>query len=980
MRGSLLPLLVVAAADAQDALLLRDGNLAALPAGGGPRAVIERLLALPGEHERALGYTTAIPRGIRLLECAIAGTSLTLTFDAGLLRLLHPQQSLEQALEQLEKTALRSGPFERVELLVRTASGTRRFADLLPRPPLAPEPPRDGGGAPQASVAGALFGKTIVVSPGHGYYRHSTLGWTTQRGAIDGLTEDIHTNEICMRQLIPHLENMGARVISCRERGEVPVERVVDNDAGAPAFVETGAWSTSAGNGWNGSTYRFAPASGTANATATWTVPVAADGIHPVYVIYRAGSNRAGDARYTIHHSGGATVVTQDQRRWDLTWVHLGDFHFTALGGARVTLDNQSAGPGNVIADAVRVGAGVGSIPRLGTTSGRPRWQECARTWTQFAGAPASVYDSISGGEDNDDDVTARPRYAEWLGHGDAYVSLHTNAGGGAGTETFIYSGGATPGSAALQAAVQARLIGELRSFYDPAWVDRGLKQANFGEVRVLSTMPGILVELAFHDTPSSLDHRALHDPRFRRIAGRAIARGVLRYFQPSAPFPPDAPEALRVTQDGAGGLRVAWDAAAGATGYSIEWSANGKGFVEAAQTSSPDWHTGPLPPGAVLSFRVRAFNATGRSTPTEVLAAGTSHDRRAELLLVNGFDRFDRYVKEPENTQDYLARHGEALRRDATASLGFDAASNEAVQLGRVALAGYRAACWALGEESTQHETFGGVEQALVAAYLQQGGRLFVSGAELAWDLDRNGGAADRAFLRGALGAAYVADDANSYAFRGSGGVYAALAGGTFDDGQRGTYHVDYADVLAPADAFTTACLTYGSGGTAGLQRDDGTSRVVVLGFPLETIVEPDVRAQVLQRALRFLLAPRALECPPDAPLQQALPIDVRVPADAGQPYLLAASVAPGAIPLPGGGILPLAADGVFLLSLTQNNGVFGGFAGVLDGQGRASATFAVPPLPILRGIHFWFAGLTLQGPQPLERTVLPWTRTTVR
>ena len=33
--------------------------------------------------------------------------------------------------------------------------------------------------------------------------------------------------------------------------------------------------------------------------------------------------------------------------------------------------------------------------------------------------------------EDADDDVTARPRFAEWVGGCDAFVSLHTNAGGG---------------------------------------------------------------------------------------------------------------------------------------------------------------------------------------------------------------------------------------------------------------------------------------------------------------------------------------------------------------------------------------------------------------------------------------------------------------------------------------------------------------------------------------------------------------------
>ena len=56
---------------------------------------------------------------------------------------------------------------------------------------------------------------------------------------------------------------------------------------------------------------------------------------------------------------------------------------------------------------------------------------------------------------------------------------------------------------------------------------DDGTQQANFGEVRELSTMPGCLIELAFHDNED--DAEALADPRFRRVAARAIAHGQER-------------------------------------------------------------------------------------------------------------------------------------------------------------------------------------------------------------------------------------------------------------------------------------------------------------------------------------------------------------------------------------------------------------------------------------------------------------------
>jgi len=101
---------------------------------------------------------------------------------------------------------------------------------------------------------GALSGKEVVISPGHGFYWHSSLGWTTQRGLIDGLIEDIHTHEIVHDHLLPWLEGAGARSILCRARSRTGEEHIIDNDIGYPAYQETGSWFTSASAGWNGGT------------------------------------------------------------------------------------------------------------------------------------------------------------------------------------------------------------------------------------------------------------------------------------------------------------------------------------------------------------------------------------------------------------------------------------------------------------------------------------------------------------------------------------------------------------------------------------------------------------------------------------------------------------------------------------------------------------------------------------------------------
>ena len=44
----------------------------------------------------------------------------------------------------------------------------------------------------------------------------------------------------------------------------------------------------------------------------------------------------------------------------------------------------------------------------------------------------------------------------------------------------------------------------------------------------------------------------------------------------------------------------------------------------------------------------------------------------------------------------------------------------------------------WILGEESTVNDTFDATEQTKVEQFIAGGGNLFVTGAEIGWDLDQ--------------------------------------------------------------------------------------------------------------------------------------------------------------------------------------------------------------------------------------------------
>jgi uncharacterized lipoprotein YddW (UPF0748 family) len=128
---------------------------------------------------------------------------------------------------------------------------------------------------------------------------------------------------------------------------------VLDDDDGAPDFTQSGAWSVSGGVGHGGGHYRFA-SSGNATSTATWEAEVE-PGYYDVEVTYRAGTNRASSAHYTVS-SGDATFATSvNQQTRDQQWVYIGGIDASS-GTIRVTLDAAGCVPTGtvVIADAVR--------------------------------------------------------------------------------------------------------------------------------------------------------------------------------------------------------------------------------------------------------------------------------------------------------------------------------------------------------------------------------------------------------------------------------------------------------------------------------------------------------------------------------------------------------------------------------------------------------------------------------------------------
>jgi len=141
---------------------------------------------------------------------------------------------------------------------------------------------------------------------------------------------------------------------------------------------------------------------------------------------------------------------------------------------------------------------------------------------------------SLTRGGDSFITLADRAAVANSIG-ADCFVSIHVNAGGSTGFESYIYTKGLRR-SRELQKTVH----NEVAAFYMAQGLpDRGMKQANFAVLRE-TTMPAVLLENLFIDTDS--DAVKLKDPAFRDKAAGAIASGVVKAFNLQGNIPPPPP------------------------------------------------------------------------------------------------------------------------------------------------------------------------------------------------------------------------------------------------------------------------------------------------------------------------------------------------------------------------------------------------------------------------------------------------------
>ncbi len=256
------------------------------------------------------------------------------------------------------------------------------------------------------------------------------------------------------------------------------------------------------------------------------------------------------------------------------------------------------------------------------------------------------------------------------------------------------------------------------------------------------------------------------------------------------------------------------------------------------------------------VHFKLTAVLTNGvnpdvESAPSDVYSRTVNITTGPRVLIVDGFDRIKDYTSGSHN---FSAIYFETLRANAT--LRINSAADEMIDAGTILLSDYDIVLWFSGDESGTDKIFNGTNKAKVKAFLDNGGKLIITGSEIAYNLNRSAATEyDIPFLNNYLKATYVSDGLTTDTPV-SGIIGSPFEGLTLDLGVN--YLATYPDNISPYGT-ATAILNYNTAGrfagtaykgTFGLGTTPGG--IIYLGFPLETASQPQITA-FMAKALAY-------------------------------------------------------------------------------------------------------------------------------
>ena len=585
---------------------------------------------------------------------------------------------------------------------------------------------------------------------------------------------------------------------------------------------------------------------------------------------------------------------------------------------------------GNGIGDVSR-GTGVSGLRREDEAAAY--WYQNARGWTAAGTRDSTVSVTTGDTDDFSDNIGGQPRYFGYMNNSAAgsykerlHLSYHSNASGGSARGSVgLITTSPTPNQAYWAGLVSDEVDLDLVALdgqFEANWNNRSgstfsggygeISNSNFTNTSPGGTtveMDGTILEIGYHDNDT--DRRLLLDPKFRAAVARSSYHAFVKYFNnfsadsgvTDTTTLPEPVSRTRAAADANSQVVLNWTAGPSgtggteaygdvATGFIIQASTNGYGFTTIATVASgaTNTYTVNAATAAVYSYyRVIATNSGGAAFAGEVVAAKPAGSAQApKFLIVDGFSRIDRFTNDLSqqsvggsrvrlrfnNTGDYTVDAASSILA-ANGTAGFDTATQADIEGSVVQMGNYAGVIWLSGEQATMGiggsntAALGSTAQARISTYLNAGGKLFISGSEIGYDLVTNNQGAG--FISSTLRANYVSDDANVFAASGAAGsIFAGITLG-FDDGtsvfNMGKYRVEFPDVIG-ASGGSTVAMTY-SGGTSGaaIQYASGNTRLVYMAFPFETITTSANRNAVMAAVLDYFGASGQITPTPTTP-----------------------------------------------------------------------------------------------------------------
>lgn len=327
--------------------------------------------------------------------------------------------------------------------------------------------------------------------------------------------------------------------------------------------------------------------------------------------------------------------------------------------------------------------------------------------------------------------------------------------------------------------------------------------------------------------------------------------------------IPPSPPTLKYVKRDSTNYFTIEWQPPADTDlkGYRLYYSIDGINYlirdnetVLTAGLTKKSYFYNQNNPLFLRLFAVDSAAVTNVSLQSDTYGIRMLNDNK-KILIVDGFDRYGGSGSWSNPFHDFVVSHAKAF------NFSFESCDNEQIINGSINLNSYELIIWILGDESTANETFSAIERNKVAAYLESGGKFFVSGSEIAWDLEGSSSATaqETEFLRKYLKAKYVADDANIYGVTGVVSTHFAGLGFGFGIVSNGSpYFEDYPDIIDTADG-SIPILKYNAQSTAGIaftgnfNNSSNSGQLVYIAIPFETINLAADRTNVMTAALKY-------------------------------------------------------------------------------------------------------------------------------